>query len=301
MRCNCGPISFVISCCERDRCDQSTSGVITKDCDTSGVPLIVSRPRTSGTPSRILSTAAAYRPVYVTVAPSGPVPRTRMMPRSSSGESSDFSSEKKTPLIAATPRVAMMMIGRIASAAPSTRLYPFSNATNPFSSTRNSQDGSGLWRSSFVHIIGVSVSATNPETITAPARVKANSVNSRPVFPGAKAIGAYTAASVNVIAMTAKPISFRPRAAAATGSIPSSIWRYIFSSTTMASSTTRPIASTIARSVSVLTLNPNANISAKVAISDTGIVTIGMIAARNERRKNRMTKTTSAMASPIVV
>ena len=38
--------------------------------------------------------------------------------------------------------------------------------------------------------MGVSVSATKPETITAPASVMANSRNSRPVRPGVKAMGA---------------------------------------------------------------------------------------------------------------
>jgi hypothetical protein len=44
--------------------------------------------------------------------------------------------------------------------------------------------------SSSEHIIGVSVSATKPETITAPASVSANSVKSRPVRPVMKATGA---------------------------------------------------------------------------------------------------------------
>ena len=46
------------------------------------------------------------------------------------------------------------------------------------------------WRSSLEHIIGVSVRATKPDTMTAPARVSANSRNSRPVRPGVKATGA---------------------------------------------------------------------------------------------------------------
>ena len=79
--------------------------------------------------------------------------------------------------------------------------------------------------SSLEHIIGVRVSATNPDTTTAPASASANSRNSRPVRPGAKAIGAYTAASVSVMAMTAKPISLVPSMAARTGSMPSSMRR----------------------------------------------------------------------------
>ena len=44
-------------------------------------------------------------------------------------------------------------------------------------------------RNSFEHIIGVKVSATKPDTRTAPASVQANSVNSRPVEPAMKPIG----------------------------------------------------------------------------------------------------------------
>lgn len=81
------------------------------------------------------------------------------------------------------------------------------------------------WRRSFEHIIGESVSAVNPDTSTAPASVSANSMKSFPVRPVMNAIGAYTAASVRVIATTAKPISRDPTSAAWNGAIPSSTWR----------------------------------------------------------------------------
>ena len=71
----------------------------------------------------------------------------------------------------------------------------------------------------------------------------------RPVRPVAKASGANTDVSVSVIATTAKPISFAPWIAACRRGMPSSMWRKMFSSITIASSTTRPIASTIASSV----------------------------------------------------
>ncbi len=95
----------------------------------------------------------------------------------------------------------------------------------PFSTSVNRRPGDGLCLSSFEHIIGVSVSATKPEISTEPASVSANSRNRRPVLPGANAIGAYTAVSVSVMAMTANPISFVPLIAAATGFMPSSMWR----------------------------------------------------------------------------
>ena len=68
--------------------------------------------------------------------------------------------------------------------------------------------------------MGESVSATKPETSTAPASASANSMKSRPVRPVAKASGAYTAASVSVIATTAKAISFAPESAASSRDIP---------------------------------------------------------------------------------
>ena len=97
-------------------------------------------------------------------------------------------------------------------------------------------------------IIGVIVSATMPEMMTAPASVTANSRNSAPVRPPVKPSGASTAASVSVMATTGPVISRMPTIAACIGDRPSSMWRWMFSTTTMASSTTRPIASTMASS-----------------------------------------------------
>ena len=74
----------------------------------------------------------------------------------------------------------------------------------------------------------------------------------------------------------------------------------MFSSTTMASSTTRPMASTMASRVSVLMLKPSANSRVQVAISEIGMVTIGISDARKERRKNTITSTTSTIASTMV-
>ncbi len=75
----------------------------------------------------------------------------------------------------------------------------------------------------------------------------------------------------------------------------------MFSSTTIESSTTRPIASTMASSVRVLMVKPIASIRAKAPISDTGMVTSGISVARGERRKRKMISATSRMASPMVV
>ena len=78
------------------------------------------------------------------------------------------------------------------------------------------------------------------------------------------------------------------------------MWRQMFSSITIASSTTSPIASTSASRVSVLTLKLRMYISANAPMSDTGIVTSGTIVARTERRNTKITSPTSTIASRIV-
>jgi hypothetical protein len=61
------------------------------------------------------------------------------------------------------------------------------------------------------------------------------------------------------------------------------------------------MASTMASSDSVLMLNPAAYISVKTPMSEIGIVTMGMIEARNERRKKKITSTTRTIASRMVM
>ena len=48
-------------------------------------------------------------------------------------------------------------------------------------------------------------------------------------------------------------------------------------------------------------MKPKAYISANAPISDTGIVTSGISVARSERRKKKITSTTSTIASTMVV
>ncbi len=54
----------------------------------------------------------------------------------------------------------------------------------------------------------------------------------------------------------------------------------MFSMTTIASSTTRPVASVTPKSVSVLIEKPNSFTNAKVPMSDTGIVIAGISVVR---------------------
>ncbi len=65
----------------------------------------------------------------------------------------------------------------------------------------------------------------------------------------------------------------------------------------MASSTTIAIASTRPNRVSVLSVNPITFITAKVAMSDTGMVIIGIITARQFWRKSSITIITMRVVS----
>ena len=65
----------------------------------------------------------------------------------------------------------------------------------------------------------------------------------------------------------------------------------------IASSTTRPMASTRPIRVSVLIENPKAAIRANVATSATGMATMGISVVRNPWRKTKTTMSTSPNAS----
>jgi len=69
----------------------------------------------------------------------------------------------------------------------------------------------------------------------------------------------------------------------------------------MASSTSRPMASTMPKSVSTLIEYPKAASTPKVPSSTTGTVMAGMTVARQFCRNRYMTTTTSAMASSSVL
>ncbi|MEY9685691.1 hypothetical protein ABIF13_006465 [Bradyrhizobium elkanii] len=97
-------------------------------------------------------------------------------------------------------------------------------------------------RSSTAHIIGVVVSETTSEITIAIVMVMANSRNRRPTRPPIKRIGTNTATSDTLIDSTVKPTSRVPTSVASSRDSPASMWRVMFSSTTMASSTTKPVA-----------------------------------------------------------
>jgi hypothetical protein len=90
------------------------------------------------------------------------------------------------------------------------------------------------------HIIGVVVNEMTSETRIAIESVIENSRNRRPTMPPISRIGMNTAISDSVIESTVKPTSRDPASAASMRGMPASMRRWMFSRTTIASSTTNP-------------------------------------------------------------
>ena len=146
------------------------------------------------------------------------------------------------------------------------------------------------------------MSATKPEIATETAIVTANWRYISPIRPPRKATGRNTAVSTNTIAMTGRVTCNIALCVASRGSRPSvAMMRSTFSSTTIASSTTIPIASTMPNKVRVLIENPNSSIAASVPISETGTASMGMIVARQFCRNTNTTAKTSSIASARVL
>jgi len=151
-----------------------------------------------------------------------------------------------------------------------------------------------------LHSIGVRLSETAPEIRMATQMVTANSWNKRPRIPGMNSTGMNTAASDNVMERIVKPISREPLRAASTGGSPRSMCRTMFSSMTMASSTTKPIERVSASNDRLSMLKPRGYMSANVPTIDSGKARLGMIVARTLRRKRKITRTTNPSASSMV-
>ena len=118
-----------------------------------------------------------------------------------------------------------------------------------------------------------------------------------------KAVGMKTDSSTSVMAMIGPvtwPIAFSV-ASAGVRSGSCSRMCSTASTTTMASSTTMPIANTRASSEIVLAEKPIASMTAKVPIRVTGTAMIGMMVARRLPRKTKTTIETSTKASIRVV
>ncbi len=94
-----------------------------------------------------------------------------------------------------------------------------------------------------------------------------------------------------------KPICCEPFSAACIGVSPCSSRREMFSTTTIASSMTNPVAMVSAISDRLLRLKSARYITPKVPISDSGTATLGISVAATLRRNRKVTITTSAIDS----
>ena len=112
--------------------------------------------------------------------------------------------------------------------------------------------------------------------------------------------GMNTATSDSVIERMVKPISREPSSAACSGGFPSSMWRWMFSSITMASSTTKPTESVSAISERLSRLYLSWCIAANVPTTESGSARLGMMVAGRFRRNRKMTRITSTSVSSSV-
>src|SRR3954453_24017463 len=141
--------------------------------------------------------------------------------------------------------------------------------------------------------IGVSVKLTIMLIRMATAVVTPKLKKNRPTRPLMNAIGRKMTTSENVVARTARAISFVARKAASQAVYPfSSIHRKMFSWTTTASSMTMPTASTRASMVMLLIVNPIQFITMNVLTRDTGMLVAAISMVRQSRRNRRIVSAT---------
>ena len=152
------------------------------------------------------------------------------------------------------------------------------------------------------HITGLSVSATMVEMMTDTAMVMVNCRKSCPVMPDRKLTGTNTAQSTSDIAISAPPIPCMAFFVASYGDRCSS--RMIlstFSTTTMASSTTIPMARMSPSNVIMFSENPNMSMMPKVPMRDIGTAMAGISVALQLCRERNTTRITSRRASKRVL
>ncbi len=122
------------------------------------------------------------------------------------------------------------------------------------------------------------LTSTEATTVTAKGR------NHSPATPGMKATGTNTATMEKVVAATARPISAVPRSAAVRRSAPCSMWRTMFSRTTIASSMSTPMASDRPSRLMKLRVKPHSHTAMKAAMTEVGRLVAVMSVERQEFR-----------------
>ena len=104
----------------------------------------------------------------------------------------------------------------------------------------------------------------------------ANALKSRPTTPPISSTGMNTAMSERVIETMVKPISPIPASPPRSGGMPASMWRMMFSSMTMASSTTSPTARVRPSSETLSTEKPSRYMAPQVAMREIGTASAGI-------------------------
>jgi len=131
----------------------------------------------------------------------------------------------------------------------------------------------------------MTVIATTSESVTEVAIASEMSLKSCPASSRIVSTGMKTATVVSVDARIATQTSFAPQYDAALMLSPSARRRYVFSSTTMALSTTMPTAKASPASETTLSVRPKATITRNVPITEIGMASEMMPVAIHERRK----------------
>lgn len=149
---------------------------------------------------------------------------------------------------------------------------------------------SGIWsppRKSFDASMGVRVKEMKREKSDAKTMVRPNCLKNCPVMLFMKAMGRKTTTSHSVMAMAAMPISMRPCMEADSASSPFDRWRWIFSSTTMESSTRMPIQSVMPMRDIMLKVKPEMYMAKKVEMSDVGMATMTAAVERQPLKRGK--------------
>ena len=145
--------------------------------------------------------------------------------------------------------------------------------------------------------MGVVVKDTSIDTKMAAVITTANSRNNRPNMPPMNKMGMNTATKEMLMATTVNPMSREPCKQACSKGTPRSRCRVMFSKTTIASSTTKPVAMVKAISVRLFKLKPMRYITTQVPANDNGNATAGMSAVCQRFKNKATTKITNAMDS----
>ena len=152
------------------------------------------------------------------------------------------------------------------------------------------------------HSAGVKVKATMAEMATDTVMVMANCLYSTPMVPPRKATGMKMAASTAVVAMIGPCTSSMAIVVDSSGDRPSrSMCSSTFSMTTIASSTTIPMANTSAKRVSVLIVKSKTTKVAKVPMMETGTAKTGIKVVRHFCRNTKTTRMTKSNDSMKVI